>query len=40
MNQYLKSRKEIKSVETLINDAFVDIAKHVQSEVEKFIKRT
>ena len=36
MNQYLKSRKEIKSVETLINDAFVDIAKQVQSEVEKF----
>jgi tetratricopeptide (TPR) repeat protein len=36
MDQYFNGRKNIKSVETLSNDAFVDIAKQVQSEVEKF----
>jgi len=36
MEQYLSGRQKIKSVEALTNDAFVDLAKQVQSEVEKF----
>lgn len=36
MGQLLNGRQKVKSVETLSNDAFIDVSKKIKSEVEKF----
>lgn len=36
LDQLIAGRQKIKSVETLSNDAFIDVAKYFKSEVEKF----
>jgi tetratricopeptide (TPR) repeat protein len=36
LDQYLAANREIKSVETLSNEAFIKVAEQIKSEVEKF----